>query len=322
MTTATDSRIASATVVANRRICRDHYRASFRLDAFGAARPGQFVQLSPPAEFDRPPHAESDHLNPDNVNGADDTAQADAIPFLPRAYSIAGVRRAADHVDVDVIFRVVGLGTRWLQTLRPGHAVTMLGPLGAAFPIDEKKQHAYLVIGGVGLPPLLWLAEALSAAGKSVTAFCGAQSAELIPLRLSDAIRPDREGRVALACAAEFAEHNVNAVISTDDGACGFHGHVVQALAAYHEANPTPADDVVVYTCGPERMMRAAAEFSAAAGMTCYVSMERPMACGVGTCQSCIVTVRDGERPAGRRYALCCTEGPVFDARDVMWDTP
>ena len=320
MTTATESRIAGATVIANRRICRDHYRATFRLDAFGAARPGQFVQLSPPAEFDRATIIDSDECK--SINGADDTAQADAIPFLPRAYSIADVRRAARHVDVDVIFRVVGLGTRWLRTLRPGHAVTMLGPLGKPFPIDEKRRHAYLVIGGVGLPPLLWLAEELNAAGKNVTAFCGAQSAELIPLQLSDAIPPDREGRVAVACATEFAEHNVNTVISTDDGACGFHGHVVQALQVYREANPIPADDVVVYTCGPERMMRAAAEFCAASGITCYVSMERPMACGVGTCQSCIITVRDEERSSGRRYALCCTEGPVFDARDVLWDTP
>jgi dihydroorotate dehydrogenase electron transfer subunit len=121
----------------------------------------------------------------------------------------------------------------------------------------------------------------------------------------------------------------VPVIISTDDGSCGFSGNVVQALEAYWSAKtntnagatkPRAAENVVVYTCGPERMMQATAEFSLARGIECQVCMERPMACGMGTCQSCIVTVHSDRYASGRRYALCCAEGPVFDAEQIIWE--
>jgi dihydroorotate dehydrogenase electron transfer subunit len=111
-------------------------------------------------------------------------------------------------------------------------------------------------------------------------------------------------------------------VLSTDDGSLGFRGYVGSAMAAYHQANPVAADALVVYTCGPEPMMRFVAEYCVARQIECYVCVERNMACGTGMCQSCVVPVRDTCDRDGWSYRLCCTDGPIFEARDILWETP
>ena len=241
-------------------------------------------------------------------------------PMLRRAFSIAGLSRSAERVDVEIIYRVVGTATRWMESLHHGDKVSLLGPLGNAFPVDPHKPTAWLVAGGVGLPPMLWLAEALSATGRRTVAFCGAQTRDLLPLTLDSGAPPAMDARQATLSAAEFTRHDVPVVISTDDGSLGFPGHVGRALTAYHEKTPPPPDELVVYTCGPEQMIRFVAEFCIARGIECHVCMERAMACGVGTCQSCVVPLRDADDPEGWRYRLCCTDGPVFEAKDVIWD--
>jgi dihydroorotate dehydrogenase electron transfer subunit len=166
----------------------------------------------------------------------------------------------------------------------------------------------------------LWLSEALRPAGKNVVFFFGARTRELIPLQVDEAAAPDSQGRRATLSLKEISRSGAASIICTDDGSLGMQGHVVAGLQAYHEANPIDPADLVVYTCGPERMMRAVAQYFVARKIDCQVCMERPMACGTGTCQSCIVAVKSDHSSRGFRYALCCTEGPVFDARDVLWD--
>jgi dihydroorotate dehydrogenase electron transfer subunit len=242
------------------------------------------------------------------------------VPFLPRAFSIGGMRGRGDGIELDVIYRVVGVATRWMESLACGDGAVLIGPLGKPFRIREEKQHAWLIIGGVGLPPLLWLAESLHRAGRSTVAFLGARSRELIPVELQDATSVSPDASRAHFCAAEFSAVETRMVISTDDGGIGFHGNVVDALRRYHAVNPVAPADLTVYTCGPERMMHAAAEYCLACGIECQVCMERSMACGTGTCQSCVVAVRSDAYATGQRYALCCTEGPVFAADQLLWD--
>ncbi|MCB9850947.1 MAG: dihydroorotate dehydrogenase electron transfer subunit [Phycisphaerales bacterium] len=303
------ARIAVARVAHNTELCREHARLTLAVDAFAPARPGQFVQISPA-------------YDPTNRADGWGASHGPVTPLLPRAFSIGGLRRAGTASEIDVIYRVVGVGTRWMRALSPGDRVNVLGPLGREFPIDASRSKALLVIGGVGLPPLLWLAEALQQAGKRTIAFLGAQTADLVPLTIDAANAPATDASRAVRCAAEFACYGADAVISTDDGSLGFHGNVVAALDAYSRAQTPDANDTVVYTCGPERMMRAAADWCQNAGIACIVCMERPMACGMGTCQSCIVTVHRDAPESGTRYALCCTEGPVFAAEHIVWDDP
>jgi dihydroorotate dehydrogenase electron transfer subunit len=178
---------------------------------------------------------------------------------------------------------------------------------------------AWLVSGGVGLPPMLWLAEALANAGKKVVAFCGAQSTDLLALTLRENESPSVDASRATLSATEFAQSGVPVIVSTDDGSLGYRGHIGAAMVAFHKVSSPSPDGLVIYTCGPERMMHFVAEFSSSHKIQCFVCMERNMACGTSLCQSCVVPIRDPKDAEGWRYQLCCTDGPIFQSADVIW---
>ncbi|MCO6436461.1 MAG: dihydroorotate dehydrogenase electron transfer subunit [Phycisphaerae bacterium] len=314
--------IRDAHVVSNVPLCRDHYRLMLAIAGTVPAEPGQFVHIVPPEDGsgDYRTFAWSDG-GPSRM-WFEDTQR----PLLRRAFSIGGLRSIGEsrppRTEIDLIYRVVGSGTRWMASLGEGDSVSLLGPLGNRFPIHATKNHAWLVAGGVGLPPILWLAEALARSGKRAVAFCGARTRELLPLGLSGEVSPDAAALSATLCILDFSAHGIPAVISSDDGTLGLRGSVLDALRAFHSTrNAVSPDDLVVYTCGPEAMMRAVAAWSVTEGIECQVCMERSMACGIGTCQSCVVALRS-EGSVSWKYSLCCTDGPVYDARRISWDEP
>jgi len=310
---STGPNIQTARVHSNVNLCREHFRLTLSVPTFPPARPGQFVHLCPEH------HAVDSNASPDQPG----TWFLDlTVPMLRRAFSIAGLRRTASGVEIDLIYRVVGTATRWMESLKADDPVSILGPLGNNFPISQCKPLAWLVSGGVGLPPMLWLAEALRAASKQAVAFCGAQRADLFPLNLNPAQPADRTARTATPTAAEFSERGTPVVLSTDDGSLGFRGYVAAAMSAFHDANLVDPQTLVVYTCGPEPMMRAVADFCTARMIECYVCMERNMACGTGMCQSCVVPVHEAAEPDGWCYRLCCTDGPIFEASSLLWQGP
>ena len=309
--------VFEAEVTANDRICLEHYRLCIRLGEFPPTVPGQFVQLQcrpleaqvgwqeadwPP---DRPPTLRQGEL-------------VAAQPLLRRPFSLAGRRDADGHAELDIIYRVIGAGTGWLAGVRPTNRLSVLGPLGNGFAIRPDAPAAAIVGGGVGIPPMIYLAEALRRAGKGVTAFCGARSGSLLPLRLREGTRVPADV-CPTPCAEPLAGVGVESVIATDDGSLGVKGLVSEALERWLGAQAAPAERMVVYCCGPEEMMRAVGDTCIAAGIECQLAMERHMACGMGTCQSCVVKIRD-DSPAGWAFKLCCTDGPVFDARNVVWE--
>jgi len=118
----------------------------------------------------------------------------------------------------------------------------------------------------------------------------------------------------------EFADCGVPVLISTDDGSLGFAGSAAQAFARYLHAHLEEDSSAVVYSCGPDAMMHATADLAEQYNIPCQVCLERMMACGMGTCQSCVVRIRDASDPKGWVYRLCCTDGPVFDSRVVIWE--
>jgi dihydroorotate dehydrogenase electron transfer subunit len=302
--------------VENLRVCENHFLLRVRLEAFPPTRAGQFVQLQcrelvPQRgyrEVDWPPEGRP-HLTQAELAGKE--------PLLRRPLSIAGRKGGAAGVALDFIYRAGGTGTRWLATVRDGAALSILGPLGNAFPVSPAKKQAIAVGGGVGIPPMLYLCEALVAAGKVPVAFCGARTRELLPLTLDmDCFAcPDAQPR---PCVREFAQRGANSVVATDDGSAGFHGMVSTALEKRLDLGAFDGRDLVVYACGPEPMMRAVADACAKRGIECYVALERHMACGVGTCQSCACKMR-AANDRGWEFKLCCTDGPVFDARTIVW---
>jgi dihydroorotate dehydrogenase electron transfer subunit len=206
-------------------------------------------------------------------------------PLLRRPFS--AYRVAADAVEI--IFNVVGRGTSALRDKRPGDVLDVLGPLGVPFGYDAPGfETAVLIGGGLGVAPLPILTGALRGAGKSVLTFLG--------------------GRTAGFVAGEYLE---NLHVATDDGSKEFHGTVVDL--ARNTLSATPPRRPKIFACGPTAMLRAVAGFALAAGIPCEVSLEGPMGCGIGICQGCPVELAG----TGKRYALMCKDGPVFDSRTI-----
>jgi dihydroorotate dehydrogenase electron transfer subunit len=281
----------------NQPLCAEHFRLVLEIEGFPDAAPGQFVQIL-----------------------CADPVQREAITatFIRRPFSIGGLRRSGNRCELDIYHRVVGPGTRWMGGLRPGDCVDLLGPLGRPFEIVTDHPVALLVGGGIGLPPLIWLAEALRGAGKETIAFVGARSGTVVPLTR----RPDVP-IVPLKPALvydEFARFDTPVVLATNDGSIGSPGYIPDAFSSYLKQHAELASRAVVYACGPDPMMRAVARTCERHKLPCFVCLERVMACGMGTCQSCVVAVRDASAPDGWRYRLCCTDGPVFDSRVVLWN--
>lgn len=292
--------------------CREHFLLTLRMVTFPSACPGQFVQLlcrTPERSGSQPPPDAPDPL---------DFFESDvclASPMLRRPFSIAGLRRSADGSDIDVLGRVIGAGTAWLASRRAGDLVDVLGPLGRGFTPPADGATALLVAGGVGLPPVRWWAESLRRRGVACCAIFGAQTRALLPVEI---IEEPRKFAAFSPCIAEFARDGVDAIVTTDDGTCGMKGRVTDALADVFRRDGG-ASRWAVYACGPEAMLESVAQLCEKHDVPCELALERVMGCGLATCQSCVVPVRDEHASEGWRYALCCTEGPVFDARRVLW---
>ncbi|CAN5546922.1 dihydroorotate dehydrogenase electron transfer subunit [soil metagenome] len=240
--------------------------------------------------------------------------------MLRRPFSLAGRADAEDgSTEVEIIHRVVGVGTDWMARLVPGDPVDILGPLGNRFTLAREDETALLVGGGVGIPPMLYLAATLASRGLHSIAFFGAMSRDLLPVALSgDATNAPSP------CIERLAKLKIPAVISTDDGSTGVRGFVTAALEQFLDSNRQSAirnPQFRIYTCGPELMMKRIAQIGSERGIPVQVAVERAMACGMGTCQSCCIraTVPPEIDPAGWRYKLACTDGPIFPGDALLW---
>jgi NAD(P)H-flavin reductase len=200
----------------------------------------------------------------------------DERPYLARALSVA---RRNEGRSV-YLLEDVGPGTRRLCELRRGERVLSLGPLGRGFNLPAEGERALLVGGGIGIAPLVILADALTG---SATALLGFRDA---------------------AC-ADAARLLPGARVASDDGSVGHAGPVTDLLEAELAAAP---DAVRVYSCGPAPMLEAVRALCERAGVAAQLALEAPMACGFGACFGCVVPVRGGG------YVRTCVEGPVLDA--------
>ncbi|MDI6844266.1 MAG: dihydroorotate dehydrogenase electron transfer subunit [Anaerosomatales bacterium] len=207
--------------------------------------------------------------------------------ILRRPFSV----HRAHGETIEVLYQVVGAGTRWLSEREPGDAMDAIGPLGAGWRVPDGAAHALLVAGGLGAAPLGMLAEELARRGVAVTVAQGAPTAE----------------RLVAGDVFERAARTV--AVATDDGSRGVRGFVTALVPKLLEEHRPE----VVYACGPEPMMCSVARMALDAGVPCQVSLERLMACGVGACLSCTVATVAGLKRA-------CADGPVFDASEIVWD--
>jgi dihydroorotate dehydrogenase electron transfer subunit len=298
-----------ASVKQNSAICREHFRLTLTLSSFPPTEPGQFIQILC-RDVDVPENEIEFSWQPGERGELHDREFLAPLALLRRPFSLAGRADKSDGTELEIIHRVVGIGTDWLGKLKIGDGVSILGPLGNRFQFPPKNHTALLVGGGVGIPPMLYLAQKL--ADQNAIAFCGATTKDLLALTI--AADPDRAGVTPNFSIAEFAQHNIPAIITTDDASYGMGGYVTQALEKWLDTNSNTA--ITIYTCGPEPMMKRVAEIAINRNIPCQVAVERAMACGMGTCQSCVIRVRKND---SWLYKLACTDGPIFNAADLLW---
>lgn len=208
--------------------------------------------------------------------------------FLRRPFSVYDVNDATNTLSFFV--KIVREGTRLLGELRKGDTVNAIYPLGNAFTVTAGKR-ALVVAGGSGVAPFLLLGRELRKAHKEVTFLFGARTADDIVLL--EEFKP--LGKLA---------------VTTEDGSQGEKGMVTDHSLF---RNGKLAFDQV-YTCGPDAMMKAIGRIAHAEGLPCQVSLENTMACGFGACLCCIT-------PSKRGNICVCTEGPVFDINELLWQS-
>jgi dihydroorotate dehydrogenase electron transfer subunit len=307
---------SDARVTARERVCREHVALDLALPTFPPSHAGQFVQL-----LCRPldePAATLRDWPTDGFPSLSDTTLRGPQAFLRRPFSLADRDTGNDgRTRLRIISRTIGPGTHWLEHLHPGDTLNLTGPLGSGFRIPAAPVPLVLIGGGVGIPPLLYLTRRLRELRfPDVTVIFGATTRDLLPLRLT--VEPARDG-TPRPCVQLPADAAFPAIITTDDGSAGLRGLVSDGLQAWHQQTGRASQDAIVLACGPERMLAAVARLTRTLGLGCQLCIERNMGCGVGTCLSCVVRVRDDARPEHWRWALACTDGPVFD-RDELLD--
>jgi dihydroorotate dehydrogenase electron transfer subunit len=219
---------------------------------------------------------------------------------------------------LDFLYRVVGDGTERLSRARKGQILAAIGPCGHGFSIGAERT-AVIVAGGIGIAPLAALAEWLRFCGKEVLVYLGAVEKEMLNLAVTRGAAPAGDDREILdAVEKEFRGIGARILtVCTDDGSLGEQGLVTEMLERGLRDGCVPRESVRLYACGPAAMLRAVADIAARHSLPCEVSLEERMACGIGACYSCTVTVMlpDGQT----RKRRVCREGPVFQARDIQW---
>lgn len=230
------------------------------------------------------------------VSGCDD-------PLIGRPFALYD----AQDGWVDFVYLIEGKMTTRLARMTAGERLDVWGPLGNGF-IPAPCDHLLMVAGGIGQTPFLTVAkERLGRADfgeasrlphtvKSVTLCYGARNAR------------------RLACVDDFRANGVNVKIATDDGSEGHHGFVTDLLTTRLDESTR---GVQILCCGPEPMMEAVSRIALDRAVPCQVSLEEPMACGVGICFTCVAKIRDASGEWD--YKRTCVEGPVFTAGSIDW---
>jgi len=212
-------------------------------------------------------------------------------PLLRRPFSICSVE--GDSLFL-ILYRVVGQGTSIMSKAGKGDRLSVLGPLGKGFELPQPGEVPILVAGGVGIAPIIFLAQTL-----------GSDKALLMTgFRTSDEIVDKK------ICG--LSDYQIS--IATDDGTAGHPGFVTDLLEDHLDGNKKESPSV--FACGPAPMLKKVASLTQRRSIPCQVSLESLMACGVGACQGCAVLAASAEKQA---YFHVCEDGPVFHSESIAW---
>jgi len=247
----------------------NHFNLSLYCPAISRkAKPGQFVEVK--------------------VSSADD-------PLLRRPLGIHSVKGKS----FDILCEIVGKGTELLSGKQPGGYLDIIGPLGNGFNLQLScaARSAVIVAGGMGVAPLVFLAEKLREAKNSKSK---------MPISVLIGARTKKQ----VLCEKEFKALGCDVKIATDDGSAGFKGRVTGLLKYLLRAAILKPQ--AIYGCGPKPMLKELAVICKKYRVPAQVSLEAHMSCGFGACLGCAVQTTSG-------FQRVCKEGPVFEAKEIMW---
>lgn len=229
--------------------------------------------------------------------------------LLPRPISICQVKKPGEQLPdccnancealkdmqtpaLRLVYRIAGKGTAEFSSLKEGDEVELLGVLGNGFPVESSLgKRIVLMGGGIGIPPMLQLARELKEAGNEATVIVGYRDDKLF--------------------LKEDLEQYAKVLIATEDGSVGTKGNVLTAM----KEEGVEAD--IIMACGPMPMLRAIKYYAEEKDIVAYISLEERMACGVGACLGCVCKTTKKDHHSHVNNARICTDGPVFDAREV-----
>ena len=238
---------------------------------------------------------------------------------LPMRRPLSIMRADADAGWIEVLFKVVGTGTAALATRQAGETLNLMGPIGQGFTLHPARPRVLAIGGGVGIPPLVFLAERLTTDTRTAWKPLVLMGSEIPfpfrarPSRILVPAAPDE----AIACMPLLDEWGVPSRLASNAGYAGcYHGNVTE-LASRWLAALTVAEraEVEIYACGPTPMLAATAALARKFSLPCQVSLEEYMACAVGGCAGCAVEVHTS---TGRAMKRVCVDGPVFEAQSVF----
>ena len=251
----------TVTVVSQEQLTDGIFSMWIQTEAAKTARPGQFISM---------------YTN-------------DGSKLLPRPISICEID--AETSKLRVVYRVTAekTGTEQFSKMKEGDTLPIIGPLGNGFPLEAGKgKRAFLMGGGIGVPPILELAKQLDCEKQIIMGY-----------------------RDADTFLKEQFEENGTVYISTEDGSVGTKGNVMDAI----RENGLEAD--IIYACGPTPMLRAIKQYAEEQGIECYISLEERMACGIGACLACVCQSKEKDHHSNVNNKRICKDGPVFLSTEV-----
>ena len=251
----------TVTVVSQEQLADGIFSMWIQTEAAKTARPGQFISM---------------YTN-------------DGSKLLPRPISICEIDTETSKLRV--VYRVTAekTGTEQFSKMKAGDTLPIIGPLGNGFPLEAGKgKRAFLIGGGIGVPPILELAKQLDCEKQIIVGY-----------------------RDADTFLKEQFEENGTVYISTEDGSVGTKGNVMDAI----RENGLEAD--IIYACGPTPMLRAIKQYAEEQGIECYISLEERMACGIGACLACVCQSKEKDHHSNVNNKRICKDGPVFLSTEV-----
>ncbi len=214
-------------------------------------------------------------------------------PLLRRPFSISSIKRPE---KIEILYKVVGQGTNLLTRYVPSESINIIGPLGNGFDLTKESNKTILIGGGIGIAPMVGVAEYLYEKGRKFSLLMG--------------VKTEKD----ILCQDLFRKaFGIEPLVATENGSYGYKGLVTELLHSIQ------GDHIIA--CGPWGMLKEVAKIAMKNMISCQVSLESHMGCGVGACLGCVIKIRqpNSQDTTQYLYKRVCVEGPVFDATEVIW---